>query len=535
VRAEASKQPGVAVIGAGYWGRNLVRVMDELGALAAVCDVNEEVLRKIRERYPAIATTPHLPELLGMSEVDAVVVATPSESHYPLAMEALRGGVDVLVEKPLALHLKDAATLDSAAKESGRILMVGHLLLYHPAILKLREIMTSGHLGEIFYIYSNRLNLGKVRKEENILWSFAPHDISVILYLLGESPTLVNATGGVFLRPGVHDVTLTTMKFPKGTLAHIHVSWLHPFKEHRLVVVGEKKMAVFEDSAADSRLVVYHKGVDLIEGEAVLRQREDEVIPYADSEPLKEECLHFLECVRTRRKPRTGADSGIEVLRILEQAQGALHGQPSRVEAKAPEELEVRRDGVFVHRTATVDSSAQIGAGTKIWHYSHVMSDAEIGENCVLGQNVFVASHVKVGNYVKIQNNVSVYEAVTLEDRVFCGPSMVFTNVKAPRGKYPQRGSKFYEPTLVRKGASIGANATVVCGHTIGRHAFVGAGAVVTKDVPEYALLIGNPGRVVGWVCECGSRLTFEANKATCSSCGIHYAKRRSKVEQASA
>jgi len=505
----------LAVVGAGYWGKNLIRNFFELDALSGIAEDNPERLAAFLEQYPGVEGFGSVREVLARDDYGAVVVATPAESHYGIARDALAAGKDVYVEKPLALRVAEAEELHETAVEQGRILMVGHLLLYHPAIVKMRALIQAGEIGRIYHIYSHRLNLGKVRQEENILWSFAPHDISVILHLLGGMPERVSCQGGMFLQPHIHDVTLTTLEFPGNQVGHIHVSWLHPFKEHRLVVIGSKKMLVFEDTAPQDKLKLYDRGIDWSEGEPVPRKNEWESLPYPDTEPLKAECRHFLECVRERKQPLTDGQNGIEVLQVLDAAQKSLSTREAEVIKPA------RHPGV--HDTARIDEGVRIGQGTKIWHFSHVLRNSSIGEDCTLGQNVVVGPNVKVGNRVKIQNNVSVYEGVELEDYVFCGPSMVFTNVMNPRSKYPQRGSEFYLKTLVKEGASIGANATVVCGTTLGRHSFIGAGAVVTRDVPDYGLVVGNPGRVVGWMCECGTRLQFAREEAVCDRCGRTY------------
>ncbi len=234
--------------------------------------------------------------------------------------------------------------------------------------------------------------------------------------------------------------------------------------------------------------------------------------------PLTEELTYFADHLDSERVEISGSQNAVDVLEILEKATISLqHNQKITVNS-----VEAKKD-YFVHETSFVDDHVKIGANTKIWHYSHVQSGSEIGENCSLGQNVNIGNNVKIGNHCKIQNNVSVYEGVELEDYVFCGPSMVFTNIMNPRCKYPQRGSEFYKTTLVKEGASIGANATIVCGHTIGRHAFIAAGAVVTKDVPDYAMMKGVPAEVGGWMCECGALLHFDESLSTCVNCGLEY------------
>jgi len=497
----------IALIGCGHWGKNLVRNFFELKSLYGICDIDENRLNDFKEKYPNIQAATNSFQLLKNPDVKAVAIATPSATHYLLAKEALLAGKDVFVEKPLALRYGEAAELVDLAGACKKILMVGHILEYHPAIVKLKEWIDKGELGKIQYIYSNRLNLGKIRAEENILWSFAPHDISVILYLLNEMPTEVSAHGGNYLNPHIADVTVTNMDFPSGTKAHIFVSWLHPYKEQRLVVIGDQKMMLFDDLAPHHKLVVYKHKLDWIDRLPLLRSEDVQPIEIETREPLNVECEHFIECVASRKTPKTDGIKALRVLQILEACQESLktNGRPTPLAGSGP-----GRSGYFVHETARVDDNVEVGEGTKIWHFSHVQPGARIGKNCVLGQNVNIGKNAAVGNFVKIQNNVSVYEGVTLEDYVFCGPSMVFTNISAPRSKYPQAGAEFYQKTLVKEGASLGANSTILCGHTLGRFAFVGAGAVVTKDVPDFALVAGNPAKVVGWMSEAGAKLVFD-------------------------
>jgi len=510
----------VAVIGAGYWGKNLVRNFADLGALAAVCDPNPEACAAAVSL--GLPTYSNFSDLLREPGIEAVAIASPADLHYAMAKEALLAGKDVFVEKPLALEVQEAQELIELAAHQGRILMVGHILQYHPAVLKLKNLADGGELGKIQYIYSNRLNIGKIRTEENILWSFAPHDISVILMLLGEMPTEVSAHGGSYLQSRVADVTLTSLSFANEVQGHIFVSWLHPFKEQMLVVVGDKKMAVFDDVSKDRKLVLYPHRIDWIERLPVARKAEGEEVPLEAREPLRDECAHFLECIQTRRPPRTDGSEGLRVLRVLEACQRSLDqkGVPAKLAGPAPERP------YFIHESALIDQPSEIGRGTKIWHFSHILKNCRIGENCNIGQNVVIGPEVTIGAGCKIQNNVSVYKGVILEDYVFCGPSMVFTNVYNPRA-HIQRMDEI-RPTLVKTGASIGANATIVCGNTIGRYAFVGAGAVVTRNVPDYALVVGNPARQLGWMCACGQKLTTALD---CKACGKQYAKGEKGLE----
>jgi UDP-2-acetamido-3-amino-2,3-dideoxy-glucuronate N-acetyltransferase len=510
-----NRLPAIGVVGCGYWGRNLVRNFYELGCLHAIGDKEETRLGEIREKYDVSSTT-IFEEMLAMPEVRAVAIAAPAAQHFDLAKQALLAGKDVFVEKPLALHVEAGEEIVRLARSLGRILMVGHLLQYHPAVNALRRMIREGELGKIEYVSSSRLNLGKLRTEEDILWSFAPHDISAILYLLDESPASLVAQGASYLNHPNADVTLTILNFLSGVQAHIFVSWLHPFKEQKLVVIGDRKTAVFDDTQAMSKLVLYPHRIDWVNRVPVARKAEGEVVQLPADEPLRLECLHFAECVRDHKNPRTDGENGLQVLKILDAAGRSMRNRGQSVAVD-----EIATPHYFAHPSAIIDSPCEIGQGTKIWHFSHVMSGSYIGKRCNLGQNVHVAAGVRIGNDVKIQNNVSLYAGVELESDVFCGPSMVFTNVLTPRSHVNRKSE--YLRTLVKRGASLGANSTIICGTSIGEYAFVGAGAVVTRDVPDHALVVGVPARRVGWVCRCGVRLEMSANVGICPSCGSAY------------
>jgi UDP-2-acetamido-3-amino-2,3-dideoxy-glucuronate N-acetyltransferase len=280
-----------------------------------------------------VRTCRRFTDLLKDARVPAVALATPAVLHYAQAKAALLAGKDVFVEKPLALRVPEAQELVDLARRRKRILMVGHLLEYHPAIQMLRELVQKGELGEVHYVYSNRLNLGKVRREENILWSFAPHDVSVILLLLGALPVWASTSGQYFLQREVADVTMTCLGFPGQPRAHIFVSWLHPYKEQKLVVIGSRKMAVFDDVAKEGKLRLYDKGIDWKDGQPVIRQTAESTLFFPEIEPLREELGHFVDCVRTRRRPRTDGENGLRVLRVLAACQRSLEagGAPMEV------------------------------------------------------------------------------------------------------------------------------------------------------------------------------------------------------------
>ncbi len=532
----------VSVIGTGYWGKNLVRNFYRFGNLKLVCDKNEDSCAQIARDYPRLEVCLSINEVMARPDVHGVVVATPAETHFAIAREALLAGKHVFVEKPLVLREEEGEELIALAGERKLTLMVGHLLQYHPVFAHLKRLALSGELGRINYIYSHRLNLGKIRREENILWSFAPHDISMILALAEEDPESIVATGGNYLHSKIADVTTTHLDFPSGLKAHIFVSWLHPFKDQKLVVVGDRKMAVFDDTQPwNDKLLLYPHEIRWENHVPVAAKAEAErVDSIPPEEPLRLECQHFLNCIAQKNFPITDGREGLRVLRILNASQRSLDNNGGRIylkekEAKpgipaGPSTSAPRTgdaNGFYVHPTALVDENVSVGKGSKIWHFSHILSGSHVGEGCNVGQNVVIGPDVNVGNGCKIQNNVSVYKGVTLEEGVFCGPSMVFTNVYNPRAEI--RKMSEIRNTTLKKGATIGANATIVCGHTIGRYAFIGAGSVVTKDVPDHALMVGNPARQIGWACKCGERLSIDLE---CLGCGKKYEKEDGKISE---
>ncbi len=511
----------IAVIGTGYWGKNLVRNFHNLGALHTVCDTNPETLHSFLKQYPGVKGAGSFSEILNDPEIKGVALSTPAPSHAGLAREAMLAGKDVYVEKPLCLSETEGVALNALAREHERVLMVGHLLWYHPVVLKLKEMVDAGELGRIQYIYSNRLNLGKLRREENVLWSFAPHDVSVILGLTGEMPESIRAQGGNYLHQQIADTTVTLLNFSSGIRAHIFVSWLHPFKEQKLVVVGEEKMAVFDDTAPwEEKLQLYPHSIEWNNNVPVANKAEREFVTVAQDEPLRAECLHFMECIASRKTPRTDGEEGLRVLSVLNACQDSLEQEKKIVlSAQRP-----ATEGYFAHDTAVVDDDVQVGEKTKIWHFTHILSGSSIGTRCNIGQNVVVGPNVDIGDGCKIQNNVSVYEGVSLGQNVFCGPSMVFTNVYNPRCEFPRKNQ--YRKTVVKEGVSFGANCTVVGGITVGEYAFIGAGAVVVKDVPDFALMVGNPARQVGWMSKYGEQMALSLEgdgEYTCPNTGDIY------------
>ncbi|MDR1608905.1 MAG: Gfo/Idh/MocA family oxidoreductase [Deltaproteobacteria bacterium] len=532
--SELSRRPKVAVIGAGYWGRNLVRNFWQLGALKAVVDSNEAILDGVRQEYPGVTIVASLEEALKDPELKGVVIATPPRLHAEQTIMALKAGKDVLVEKPLALAFEDGRQMVALAEEKQAILMVDHILNRHPAVIRLKEIVHSGELGRICHVYSRRLNFGRIRREGKALWDLAPHDISLIMNLLGSLPVSVQCYGGSYFAPGVQDVADADLVFPMGIKAHISVSWLNPVKEQRLVLVGLDKMAVFEDSAPWSdKLVLYSYRLKWRGLEPEAEMAKPEKIELQPKEPLKEQCLAFLAAIETRIPPTDShALEGLQVLGVLTALDRSLEeSRPQIMKLDDPvSEFQTKKiepgPGYSAHPTAVVDSDTVIGPGSRIWHFSHILQGSMIGPDCNIGQNVVIGPRVKVGRGCKIQNNVSIYEGVELEDDVFCGPSVVFTNVFNPRA-FIRRMSEM-RPTLIKAGASIGANATIVCGHVLGEYSFIAAGAVVTTDVLPYALMKGVPARRTGWVCRCGEKLGEELK---CQICGLAYQKERQGIK----
>ena len=320
-----SKGIRVAVLGTGYWGKNLLRNFHALGALAGLCDTRPEARQEHAALYSAAQAFGDPAAVFADREIDAVAIATPAATHGALAAQALAAGKHVFIEKPICLDLDQGRALSREAMARGLTLMVGHLLLYHPCFLALKRLVESDGVGELRYIYSNRLSLGKIRQEENALWSFAPHDISMILDLVQAMPTKAMTSGGAYLSPPVADTTLSHLTFAQGVQAHIFVSWLHPYKDHRMVVVGSKAMAVFHDNLpGPDKLLLYPHDIGWQGDLPNVTKAEAEPIPYGPEEPLALECRHFLDCIAEGRRPRSDAEEGLRVLAVLDACQRSL-------------------------------------------------------------------------------------------------------------------------------------------------------------------------------------------------------------------
>ena len=337
----------VGQIGMGYWGPNLVRNMMAVrrAQVVAVADLDLARLQEVAQNAHPVAVFHDSRELLSQDDIDAIVIATPAASHARLAEEALRAGKHVLVEKPLATTIEEGKRLVALAEASGRVLMVGHTFVFNCAVQRLKRYVDDGELGEVLYTSSQRLNLGRVRNDVNALWNFAPHDVSILLYLLGKTPIEVTARGFAYLQPDLEDVVFMTLVFPGNVSAHIHISWLDPQKVRRLTVVGNRKMAVYDDLSADCRITLYDRGVDRIPtadsprdfrnfAEFQLRLRSGDVtIPRLDFvEPLRQECQHFIDCIIEGRQPLTDGAHGLAVVKVLAAAQQSIHGRGAAVQ-----------------------------------------------------------------------------------------------------------------------------------------------------------------------------------------------------------
>lgn len=326
----------IAVIGSGRWGLNIIRNFASLDKLAAVCDINKTNFEKIEQNVGANIVRPlltkNIKDIIRSKEIEGAVVATPPATHFKIARSLLLAGKDVWVEKPVALKSRDAKKLAEIAEKKGKILFAGHILLYHHAYRKLKQLVNEGYLGDINYIYARRMGFGKVRKNENVLWSLAVHDIAVILYLLGKKPARVNCLGYSYIQKNTPDVVYANMEFDAGLAANINANWINPVKERKLAVVGTEKMAVIDELDEDNPLKIYNQKVIKMPPEALkeeyfpMHKEESETFALPAGEMLKEECLHFIDCVESRKTPKTDAKSAVSVITVLEKCEASMKG-----------------------------------------------------------------------------------------------------------------------------------------------------------------------------------------------------------------
>ena len=313
----------ICVIGAGRWGQNHIRTLSQLGNLGGIVESNFSTLKEFSYKYPDIELFDKLESSINLG-FDGYVLATPAETHFPLGKQLIENACHTLIEKPLALHYEDAEELIKLSKENNVNLMVGHVLLFHPAIQKIKDMIDSGKVGKLQYIYSNRLNLGTIRIHENVFWSFAPHDISIFNYFTDSLPENINSFGGAFIQESIHDTTITYFEYPNNVKTHIFVSWLHPFKEHRIILIGSKGMISFEDSSENKDILFYEKGIDWRDGIPIAKSGPKEKIHYEPKMPLEEELKYFMNHLNSRIEIASG-ECGLEVVKILEKASESLN------------------------------------------------------------------------------------------------------------------------------------------------------------------------------------------------------------------
>lgn len=556
------------VVGCGKWGTNIIKTAHAMQCLAAVVDSNSSSFDKLKERFPSIEGTSmyeSLSEAMDKHKLAAVVVATPPSTHFKVAKHALSHGRHVFVEKPICDSTADARKLVTEARRRGCILMVDHLLQYSLPHRRLLHLVSTGYVGDVKRVRMRRVNFGTIRTVEDVLWSFCPHDLSILLALLrGPSSSSSKAPNNVESKPAVHATSIAChgqftvsdrisdyvnlfINFSSGAHAHVEASWLHPLKERQVVVYGTEGSIILNEAMPDPNLpsiqVYKWSAKRRADGTAVdakisqhqldkyLREHpETESVAFSsDSQPLRSALEHFLDCAKNSITPRTDGEEALRVLTLLNAASESIvnngsvvpinnhslhtdhssNGNPASAEKKTP--LNGTKQASFIHGSAILDDGAIVGQGTKIWHFSHVMGGARIGRDCNIGQNVFIGGKAVLGHGVKVQNNVSIYDAVKIDDNVFLGPSCVLTNVKTPRSHISRKHE--FLSTHVKQGVTVGANATIVCGVTLGEFSFIGAGAVVTKDVPAHSLVYGNPATIHGWVSTTGVRLVSEDNE----------------------
>lgn len=512
------------VVGAGKWGTNHIKTARSLGLLKAIVDSNQQALNAVAKTLGpknGIFFYDSLSEALLVLPDASVIIATPPSTHFALAKQAIDSRRHVLVEKPLCQTLQQGAELTQLAENANVILMVDHLLHYSVDHCKLLHLVASGVVGEVTRVRMSRMNFGTVRTEENVLWSLSPHDISILLKICdNQLPSKVSCIGQRVVSSTIEDYIDMSLSFDSGIQAQIEASWMHPQKERRTVVYGSKGCAILNEAMPDpgiAKLQVLKwsakrkrdgTGVSIEKSEEDLMQiLENEAAKgvefkhLTDKSPLQAVIEHFAHCIATNNPPETDGQEGVRVLKVLSAASESLMKEGMAV--LLPNASPIPK--TYIHSTAVVDQGAILGKGTKVWHFSHIMSGATLGESCNIGQNAYIGGKATLGRNVKVQNNVSIYDAVNIADDVFLGPSCVLTNVKTPRSHISRKHA--FSPTSIGKGTTIGANSTIVCGIRIGTYAFVGAGAVVTKDVPAHALVYGNPATIRGWVSSAGVTL----------------------------
>jgi len=517
----------LGLIGGGYWGKNLIREFYGIGVLKTVCDVDETALSNYKVLYPDLNTTHHFEDLLTDPSINMICVSLPAQMHYEYGVKVLNSGKHLYVEKPVTLNVWEAEMLNTLAKETNLTFMVGHLLHYHSAIIKIKYMLRYGIVGKIKSITSNRKSLGIYRTYENVLWSFGVHDISVVLGLCGASYkdlTNITCNGVAFITPTIYD-TVNLAFHANEIYVNINVDWCSPIKEQRLTIVCEKGILVFDDVVTENKLRWFPDYVDYqsINGTINPVANKDPGININLGEgksPLTTECEHFVNCCKFGTQPITNGDEALNVIMLLTHCCDYMTNVCVATKTNSADDSIINNvtdsiinnvtDSIinnvteklfYAHETSVIESD-DIGQGTKIWRWSHVSKGAIIGNNCNIGQGCEIAG--TIGHGCKVQNNVSIYKGVKAGNNVFFGPSCVLTNDINPRCEHPKGGH--YMETIIEDCVTLGANCTIVCGITIGHHALIGAGAVITKNVEPYSIMVGNPGKHIGTIDEYGNR-----------------------------
>ena len=510
-----------AVIGVGNMGKNHARIYHELtnSQLIAVADSNPE-LKIIAERYGAKFYTDYK-EMLDKEEINAISIVVPTRLHKEVAVNCFKSGKHVLLEKPIAPSISEAEEIINASKQANKTLAIGHIERFNPVIKELKKIIQEGGLGRILSVVTKRIGVSPPdTKDNNVVIDLAIHDIDISNHLFDSIPSKVYSITGSALSLTSEDYATILLEYEGKASASIHVNWITPTNVRQLSINGTEGYA--ELDYVTQKLVVYPKmasGVfsdfkDFVEKYGKFPKIE---IPIPKKEPLKQELEEFLKCIEEGKAPLIGGNQGLDALKIAIKALNRT-----------------KKEEYFKHPSAEVSEKAKIKKGTKIWNNVQVRENSKIGENCIISKDVYIDHGVIIGDNVKIQNSVPVYNGVTLEEGVFIGPYATFTNDKLPRAINPDGSQKAggtnafdwkISTTLVKKGASIGANSTILSGITIGEWALIGAGSVVTKDVPEYGLVMGNPAKLKGFVCPCGKKLEKISERETgvvmqCRVCG---------------
>lgn len=473
----------IAIVGAGYWGKNLIREFYNLNVLDMVIEQDENLLNEIKNNYN-IKTSSNIQDVLNKNYITGIVIATPSETHYTIAKQCLDRNKNIFIEKPFTLDYNKSLELHNLSIQKNLKIMVGHILHYNLYIIKLKSLLKNNTIGQIKSIVTNRFSYGKIRSNENVLWSFAPHDISLIYSLLKNSSNQEPLLNIKYIDSKTHCSNISESNIfleSNNIKVNINVSWLKPYKESSITIVGTKGILYFDDVKKTLSLTKYN----------LLKQN---ILINDYITPLKNECLHFVNCLINNKIPYTNSFEALYGIRLIENIinHNNYNLDPISIsEHNNP----INSNDYYLDSTSIIDNNTTIGKNTKIWHYTHVCESSIIGQNCNIGQNCYIGKNTIIGNYCKIQNNVSVYDGVICEDYVFLGPSCVFTNDLNPRVEYPKNS---YKKTYIKYGATIGANATILCDLTIGRYALIGAGSVVVRDVPEYAVMVGNPAKQIG-------------------------------------